>query len=209
MIYCVCACVRACVCLWMCVFDPTISHWCEEILNILHLCFSKSPPIPTIPLSPPFSHKGILAPAQNHKLCRGQGSGPHQRKDAPSQGHAGFRRQSQLPQQGPVLRDQRHGREGQHQQQQHPVNRTDILLLRVAGCGVGDGGHATPPYCSMLQHSHRRHRGCPHGLRDNGGSEKQGDLSVQGATSPTCVGTMQHFRVFEYAFKTFFFSKIW
>ncbi|XP_061664702.1 protein phosphatase 3 catalytic subunit alpha isoform X2 [Syngnathoides biaculeatus] len=66
-------------------------------------------------------HQGLLAPAQDHQLRGGQGSGPHQRADAPAAGRAPLGRQPQLPQQDAVLGDQRHGRQRRHQRRR-PVD---------------------------------------------------------------------------------------
>lgn len=100
-----------------------------SVTPFFHLIFL---PLKSLLISPPFflppfflhpnSHQRLLAPAQDHQLRGSQGSWPHQREDAAAARRLALRRQPQLPQQGPVLGDQRHRRQGKHQQrQQHPV----------------------------------------------------------------------------------------
>jgi len=99
----------------------------------------------SLPYSPfflrPDSHQRLLAPAQDHQLRGGEGSGSHQREDAAAAGHPTLRRQPQLPQQGAVLGGQRHGRPGEHQQRrQHPVKAGGRRHLGGQRVNVWEGG---------------------------------------------------------------------
>lgn len=135
----------------------------------------------------PNSHQRLLAAAQDHQLRGGEGSGSHQWEDAAAAGWLALRRQPKLPQQGPVFGDQRHRRQGKHQQrQQHPVK---------AGSRRHLGRRGRPAPGLITARHHRK------------GAKGEG-VKRRGEASMSHTGGTSHLLVFGYAFKILVHSQI-